>query len=75
VLPNGTAIFSVDATGTGPLTYEWRKNGTPIPGATSATLQITPVTTNDQGTYTVAVTNPAGTVISSGANLSFLGLR
>jgi len=66
-----TASFSVAATGTAPLTYQWRKNATAISGATSSSY-ITPATTNsDNGTqFTVAVSNTAGSVTSSAATLT-----
>ena len=43
VLKGTSASFSVSATGTSPLSYQWRKNGTDIPGATSSTY-TTPAT-------------------------------
>ncbi len=60
-----TATFSVTATGTGPLEYQWFKNGVAIPGATSPTYSST-VTGSDNGAvYTVSVTNEGGTVMSA----------
>jgi phospholipase/lecithinase/hemolysin len=50
------ATFSVTATGGG-LTYQWRKNGTPIPGATAASLTLNNVTRAAIGTYSVVVTS------------------
>ena len=66
-----TAKFSVTATGTGTLTYQWQKNGTDIPGATSSTY-TTPVTViGDTGTqYSVVVGNSADKVASSKATLT-----
>ena len=69
VAPGGTATFSVTATGTAPLTYQWRKNGIAIPGATSATLTLSQVQTSDAGTYAVRVSNATGSVTSPGAVL------
>jgi hypothetical protein len=66
----GTHTFSVQATGTAPLTYQWRKGGTAIGGATSATFQITNANAGDAGWYDVVVTNPAGPVTSKTAALS-----
>jgi hypothetical protein len=56
-----TASFSVSATGTAPLSYQWNKNGTAISGATSSSY-TTPVTTSsDNGAqFTVVVSNAAG---------------
>ena len=58
-----TASFSVTASGTAPFTYQWRKNGSNIVGATSSTY-TTPVTSSaDHGAvYSVVVGNNAGTV-------------
>ena len=66
-----TASFSVTATGNGPLTYQWKKNGTDISGATSSTY-TTPVNSSaDTGAmYAVNVSNGAGTVTSSNATLT-----
>jgi hypothetical protein len=66
-----TATFSVTATGTASLSYQWSKNGTVIPGATSA-IYTTPATTlGDNGaTFTVTVSNSVGPVTSSAATLT-----
>lgn len=66
----GTAAFSVTATGTSPLTYQWSKDGIAISGATGATLTISSATTASVGSYTVTVTNAAGSVTSSAATLT-----
>jgi hypothetical protein len=66
-----TATFSVVATGTTPLTYQWQLNGTAIPGATSASY-TTPVTTtaNSGEQFRVTVTNSVGNVTSNIATLT-----
>ena len=66
-----TATFSVVAGGTGPLTYQWQKNGADIGGATSASY-ITPATTMaDNGSnFRVVVTNAAGSATSTNALLT-----
>ncbi len=67
----GTATFSVTATGTAPLSYQWRRNGTAIAGATSATYTTPPANTADNGeVFSVVVSNSAGTVTSSNATLT-----
>ncbi len=71
VLEQQPASFSVTATGTAPLSYEWRRNGTPIAGATSATLAITAALAADHGArYSAVVTNSAGSVTSTDAVLT-----
>ena len=66
-----TATFSVTATGTGTLTYQWKKNGTAIAGATSASY-ITPATVaSDNGaSFTVTVTSSTGNLTSNAATLT-----
>ena len=64
------ASFTVAASGTVPLTYQWSKNGVAISGATSATYTIAAVATTDAGNYTVTITNAAGSVTSSAATLT-----
>lgn len=68
--PGNTATFTVVATGASPLSYQWRKNGTAISGATLASLSIRSVSASDIGAYTVVVTNAIGTATSSAANLA-----
>ncbi len=71
-----SALFTVVATGTPPPTYQWRKNGTAIPGATGNTLNIPSATTLDSlGAYTVVVSNAAGSVTSNPATLTVNGNR
>jgi hypothetical protein len=49
---------------TGALTYQWQKEGLNIPGATSATLVLDNIGTDDEGNYTVLVGNDGGAVCS-----------
>src|SRR5262249_12185647 len=62
--------FSVQASGTGPLAYQWLKDGVPIDGATASTYQIARATTSDAGFYTVMVSNAFGKVTSQKAKLT-----
>ncbi|MFO1450345.1 MAG: immunoglobulin domain-containing protein [Opitutaceae bacterium] len=64
------ATFSVTATGTAPLAYQWRRNGVDLPGATAATLALTNVQAATTGAYTVVVSNAVGSVTSATANLT-----
>ena len=65
-----TAAFSVAATGTGPLTYQWFQNGTPISGATSSTYTTPATTTTGSSTVTVVVSNMVGNASSTPATLT-----
>jgi parallel beta-helix repeat protein len=66
-----TATFTVVATGTPSPTYQWRKNGTAISGATSATYTTPATTTADNAAlFTVVATNSAGSVTSNAALLT-----
>jgi hypothetical protein len=66
-----TATFSVGATGTAPLSYQWRENGTALNGATSASYTSKATTTSDNAVqFTVVVSNSAGSVTSSAATLT-----
>ena len=51
-------------------TYQWRLNGTNLPGSTSASLVLTNVQIENAGVYSVRVSNPFGFVLSSNATLS-----
>ncbi len=65
------AAFSVVASGDAPLSYQWRRNGTDIPGATSAAFALNPTTGSDTGaTFDVVVTNASGTATSAPATLT-----
>ena len=69
----GTARFSVEATGSSPLTYQWKTNGTAIAGATNTDLIITGVTAGMNGLgVTVTVTNRAGNLTTANALLTVL---
>jgi hypothetical protein len=66
-----TAAFTVTASGTGPLSYQWEKNNTSISGATSASYTTPATTTADSGSsFTVTVSNSAGNVTSNRATLT-----
>lgn len=64
-----TAIFSPVVAGTGPFSYQWRRNGSPINAATGATLAIPNAQSTASGIYTVVVTNSVASVISEAAAL------
>jgi sugar lactone lactonase YvrE len=67
----GTNVqFTVVATGTPVLTYQWLFNGSAISGATSSFYSLSNVQTTNAGAYTVVVTNIAGSVTSNQATLT-----
>ncbi len=65
-----SAAFSVVATGSGTLTYQWTKGGVSISGATAATYTIASTATTDAGSYAVVVTNSVSSVTSTSATLT-----
>jgi hypothetical protein len=71
VLEGATASFSVVASGTAPLSYQWNKGGAPIAGATAATYPTPAAVMADSGSsFTVTVSNAAGSITSSAATLT-----
>jgi Immunoglobulin I-set domain len=65
------ANFTVVASGTAPLTYQWQKDGAAVAGATASTYTTAPTTVADDGAqYTVVVSNAAGSMTSDAARLS-----
>ncbi len=69
VSAGASVSFSVTAEGTPPLSYQWRKNGSALSGATLSTYNLNNVQTNDAGIYSVRVSNPYGDATSSNATL------
>jgi hypothetical protein len=61
--------FSVSASSESPLRFQWRFNGAIIPGATNSTYLISNVTKQDEGGYSVIVSNDFGRVVSAEATL------
>jgi len=70
VSAGSSVTFSVSATGTAPLNYQWQKNGVNIVGATNSILALNAVTSDQAGNYTVIVSNAASSVPSQAAVLS-----
>ena len=58
------------ATGEAPITYQWAKDGTDIPGATQTTYSVTSASMTNAGVYTCKVTNVCGTVTSNPATVT-----
>ena len=62
--------FSVAAAGAGPLSYQWRKNGVNVAGATSAALDIPAISADSGATFSVVVRNSGGSAASNPATLT-----
>jgi hypothetical protein len=66
-----TATFSVAATGTAPLAYQWQKNSVAVSGANSSSYTTAATTSSDSGAqFTVVVSDAAGSITSSAATLT-----
>src|SRR5262245_27083109 len=71
VTVGGPATFTVAASGSDPLSYQWQKNGSAISGATGASYTTPAASTADNGTmFSVVVTNTAGSATSNNAQLT-----
>ena len=66
----GAANFSVVATGDAPLSYQWRRYGVNISGATSSSYSLNPTAVSDSGEFSVVVSNASGSVTSATATLT-----
>ncbi|HUR59766.1 MAG TPA: immunoglobulin domain-containing protein, partial [Opitutaceae bacterium] len=63
-------VLAVSASSDLPVTYQWKRDGINIPGATAATLTLDAAAAGDAGTYTVAITNANGTILSRAVTLT-----
>ncbi|MBO4715191.1 MAG: immunoglobulin domain-containing protein, partial [Verrucomicrobia bacterium] len=70
VSEGGSVTFSVTATGSAPLLYQWMKDGAVISGAIGSSYTIGSVKPSDAGTYVVMIMNAQGAVMSSPATLT-----
>ena len=68
----GRISFLVVARGDPPVTYQWRRGGNPIPGASNPLFTLASVQSSDATTYDVTVANNSGTVTSSAASLTLV---
>ena len=66
------ASFSARVEGSVPITYQWFKDGVPVPNATNSTLSFGTTALSDTGNYQLVATNPAGTNSSTVAALTVL---
>jgi hypothetical protein len=62
--------FRVIAVGASPLSFQWRKNSTNLPGETKFTLRLRDITANDNGAYTCMISNSCGNIKSDSARLT-----
>ena len=62
-------VLKVAASGPSPISYQWRKEGTNLPGATSTNLALTKASRRTSGSYAAAASNPGGSVLSSNASV------
>lgn len=72
VTAGGTAQFKVTPGGTGPFTYQWKKGGVDIPGATADTYTIDAASTDDAVNFSVVVSNASGSTLSADVSLTVL---
>ena len=71
VLPGANVAFGISFIGSVPFfPYQWKFNGSNILNATNVSYSISSVGTNNAGNYSIVITNPAGSVISSNAALT-----
>jgi len=73
VAPGMSATLAVSATGTGPFSYQWQRDGQPLAGQTGPVLTLASASFLDAGTYRVQVSNATGSATSAGAQLLLLG--
>ncbi|HEV2391812.1 MAG TPA: immunoglobulin domain-containing protein [Verrucomicrobiae bacterium] len=66
--------FTVLAGGTAPLSYQWDFNGQPLPGATASSLTLPSVSQTAAGSYSVVISSPYGSVLSSNAVLTITSI-
>ena len=67
---NESLTLNVSATGSGTISYQWRKNGTPLLGKTSSYLDFASLRLEDNAQYDVIISNEAGSVISNIASVT-----
>jgi hypothetical protein len=71
-IAGSTILLSVTATGSPPLSYQWRQNGSNNVGLNSSVLTLSPATRTNNGIYSVLISNPGGTTPSSNATVKVL---
>ncbi|MBU1719886.1 MAG: immunoglobulin domain-containing protein [Bacteroidetes bacterium] len=71
---NSNVTFTVNTSGTAPITYIWKKNTTTISGADASTLIMNNLALSDEGTYLCEATNYCRTVVSNNAELKVIDI-
>lgn len=69
VEPGETVRLSIPNEASPPVRFQWHKNGSPLPGATGATLTIASFSAGDAGRYSLSLANPFGEVTSNQAEM------
>jgi sugar lactone lactonase YvrE len=69
-IPGANVAFSAAATGSPPISYQWRKNGVNISGATSSTLTLKNISTNDAASYSLLASDELTNALSAAAALT-----
>ncbi len=73
VFAGQTAAFDLELSGTGPISYQWLRNGAPVDGATGSSYTLADsAVSDDQALFSVAVTNTLGGTVSTAARLTVL---
>ena len=72
VTQGSPVVFGSTLTGSAPFDFQWRHDGTNVPGATNGALTILNVQTNDAGAYALVASNAAGVAVSAPATLTVL---
>jgi len=70
VAPGANVTFGTSATGTGPLGFQWSRNGMAMAQATSSVLSMAKVQTDNSGLYNIIVSSPFGSILSSNVTLT-----
>jgi hypothetical protein len=70
--PGQTVTFSVEASGSEPLQFQWRRNGDPLAAPSVASLVLNNVQAGDAGSYDVVVSNSEGSATSNPASLTII---
>jgi hypothetical protein len=74
VIPGRTVYLNVLATGSQPIAYQWRLEGTNLPGVTATSITLTNVQQVNDGNYSVVITNAFGSLITTNSFLNVLNL-